>query len=130
VSLLLARSGRANKEDIPLMDYSDEDQIINDILAGDVEAYGILIKRYQGAIYNLMLRMNFSNEDRLDLTQETFLKVYENLERFKPGARFFPWLYSIGLNLARDYLRKQKRNTTFIEDLNQNQVNFFQEAGQ
>ncbi|MBW1711138.1 MAG: RNA polymerase sigma factor [Deltaproteobacteria bacterium] len=112
------------------MDYGDEDRIINDILAGDAEAYGILVKRYQGPIYNLMLRMNFSAEDGLDLSQETFLKAYENLERFKPGSRFFSWLYAIGLNLGRDLMRKQKSPMIPLDEQNYHQPEFAREAEQ
>jgi RNA polymerase sigma-70 factor (ECF subfamily) len=48
-------------------------------------------------------------EDAADLTQETFVRAYEKLEQFRLSSRFFPWLYTIGMNLARDYLRKKKR---------------------
>jgi RNA polymerase sigma-70 factor (ECF subfamily) len=85
-----------------------DENLISEILAGDVEAYAILVKRYQKPIFNLMLRTTSCEEDAFDLTQETFLRAYEKLERFKPSGRFFPWLYTIGMNLARDFLRKTK----------------------
>jgi RNA polymerase sigma-70 factor (ECF subfamily) len=51
-----------------------------------------------------------SSDRAADLTQETFIRAYQKLERFHPGKRFFPWLYSIGLNLARDSARKNTRD--------------------
>lgn len=90
------------------MDTTEENRLINAILGGDVESFAVLVHRYQRPIYNMMLRMTGHPEDATDLTQEAFLKVYENLERFRPNGRFFPWLYTIGLNLARDHLRRQK----------------------
>jgi len=90
------------------MDTTEENRLINAILGGEVESFAVLVRRYQGPIYNMMLRMTGQAEEAADLTQETFLKVYENLERFRPSGRFFPWLYTIGLNLARDHLRRQK----------------------
>jgi RNA polymerase sigma-70 factor (ECF subfamily) len=51
-----------------------------------------------------------SSDKAADLTQETFIRAYQKLERFHPGKKFFPWLYSIGLNLARDFARKKTWN--------------------
>ncbi len=95
------------------MDQSDDHQVISAVLAGDVEAYAVLVKRYQRPIYNLMYRMTGgSHPDSLDLAQDTFLRAYEALHRFRLGSRFFPWLYSIGLNLSRNFLRKTKAHQT------------------
>src|SRR4030042_528501 len=88
---------------------SGEETLVCEILSGDVNAYALLVKRYQKPIYNLMLRMTGSEQDALDLTQETFVRAYEKLEKFNPSASFFPWLYTMGLNLARDFLRRAKR---------------------
>lgn len=93
------------------MDTTEENRLISAILDGDAEAFAVLVRRYQRPIYNMMLRMTGSREDATDLTQEAFLKVYANLERFRPSGRFFPWIYAIGINLARDHLRKRKSAT-------------------
>ena len=90
------------------MDKTEEDLIL-DILGGDANAYAVLVKRYQKPLFNLMLRMNLSEMDALDLTQDAFVRAYEKLEAFNPSGRFFTWLYTIGLNLARDFLRRAKR---------------------
>jgi len=89
---------------------SGEENLVYEILSGDVNAYAPLVKRYQKPIFNLMLRMTGSEQDALDLTQETFVRAYEKLDRFNPSAPFFPWLYTMGLNLARDFLRRAKRS--------------------
>src|SRR5208283_1652761 len=87
----------------------DDSQLVASILEGDVNAYSTLVLRYQGAIFNLMYRMTDSYEDAGDLAQETFIKAYEQLHRFQRGKKFFPWLYTIGLNHARNFLRHNKR---------------------
>ena len=92
------------------MAVTEDQQVINRVLQGDVEAFGALVQRYQRPIFNLMFRVVGSADQAADLTQETFIKTYESLERFKPGKRFFPWLYTIGLNIARDFARKSKIN--------------------
>ncbi len=89
---------------------SGDQSLVHEILSGDVNAYALLVKRYQKPILNLMLRMTGSEQDALDLTQETFVRAYEKLEKFNPSASFFPWLYTMGLNMARDFLRKAKRS--------------------
>jgi RNA polymerase sigma-70 factor (ECF subfamily) len=96
---------------------SSDANLIYEILAGDAEAYGILVRRYQKPIFNLMLRMTCCDEDAMDLTQETFVRAYEKLEQFKGSSPFFPWLYTIGMNLARDFLRRVKASRTAVESL-------------
>jgi RNA polymerase sigma-70 factor (ECF subfamily) len=86
---------------------NDEQNCIDRVLRGEVNAFGTLVERYQKPIFNLMYRMVGSSDTAADLTQETFIRAYQKLERFHPGRRFFPWLYAIGLNLARDFVRKK-----------------------
>jgi RNA polymerase sigma-70 factor (ECF subfamily) len=95
----------------------DDQEIIEDILRGDSEAYSILVVRHQKAIFNLMIRMTGCAEDAADLTQETFIKAYEGLSRFQRGRRFFPWLYTIGLNHSKNFLRRRcLSQTDSVED--------------
>lgn len=94
-----------------------EANLIHEILAGDAEAYAVLVRRYQRPIFNLMLRMTYSDEDAKDLTQDTFIRAYEKLEQFKTSRSFFPWLYTIGMNLARDFQRKAKASRVAEEAL-------------
>jgi len=99
------------------MGRSDENGIIDDILSGDSHAYAILVRRYQKPIYNLMIRMTGNNEDAFDLTQDTFLRAYERLEQFRRGKSFFSWLYSIGMNLAKDHFRGVRRSRVGLDAL-------------
>jgi RNA polymerase sigma-70 factor (ECF subfamily) len=90
------------------MNPSDDQEIIAAVLGGDRDVYSVLVQRYQKPIFNLMYRVTRSYDDALDLAQETFIKAYENLESFKTGARFFPWLYTIGFNHARNFKRRER----------------------
>lgn len=94
-----------------------EAEIVRSVLLGDAQAFCLLVREYQGPVYNLMLRM-VNDEDRAaDLAQDAFTRAYEKLDSFKPGRRFFPWLYSVSLNIARDWLRAQGRDKhVFVED--------------
>ncbi len=97
------------------MHHDQEQRVIAAVLDGDAEAYGFIVRRYERPIYNLMRRMTGSEEDALDLSQEAFVKAYQKLEQFKRGSRFFPWLYSIGMNTARDFLRKRRPDYSYDE---------------
>ena len=94
-----------------------DQQIIQAVLTGNVDAYRHLVLRYEKPIFNLMYRMTGSREDALDLAQETFIKAYEKLEHFKTGSRFFPWLYTIGLNNGRNFIRDHKMEKQFLVEM-------------
>jgi|OpeIllAssembly_1097287.scaffolds.fasta_scaffold30554_3 RNA polymerase sigma-70 factor (ECF subfamily) len=90
------------------MDSSDDQQVIRAVMNGNVNAYSILVQQYQKPIFNLMYRVTGSYEDAKDLAQETFIKAYEKLDHFRIGERFFPWLYTIGYNHARNFVQRGK----------------------
>jgi RNA polymerase sigma-70 factor (ECF subfamily) len=98
------------------MSAPQDSRIVGEVLEGDVNAYALLVKKYQKPIYNLMYRASGSKEVSMDLSQETLVRAYEKLERFDPSKKFFPWLYAIGVNLARDYLRKVGRESHVFEN--------------
>jgi RNA polymerase sigma-70 factor (ECF subfamily) len=76
--------------------------------------------RYERKIYNLALRMLRDPDDAREILQETFLKVYDNLEKFRGEAHLSTWIYRIAMNEALMRIRKNKRRPrsldTFIED--------------
>ena len=88
----------------------EERQVVMAVLQGDVAAFRILVLRYQNPIYHLMMRLTKQTMTAEDLTQESFTRAYQKLGTFKPGKRFFPWLYTIAANIGRDYLRRQGRH--------------------
>jgi RNA polymerase sigma-70 factor (ECF subfamily) len=92
------------------MKMKDDQNAINRVFEGDINAFGVLVERYQRRVHNLMYRLVGSPQEAAELTQETFIKAYENLAQFQRDKEFFPWLYAIGLNVARDLLRRKKPN--------------------
>lgn len=86
----------------------DEGEIIGRVLAGDREAFADLVEAYKGPVFRLAFRMTGSARDADDLSQEIFIRAFQSLSRFRPGERFFPWLYTVGLNVIRNHLRKGK----------------------
>ena len=91
----------------------EQDRIlIQRILSGHREEYARIVEKYSKPIYNLVIRLTGQNQDTDDLTQEIFIKVYESLSRFDQNKRFFPWLYTIALNVIRNYKKKAKKEPT------------------
>lgn len=83
-------------------------QIIAEVLSGNKHAYAKIVKKYQQKLYNLALRITHNSEDALDITQDTFLKVYYNLDKFDSEKPFLPWLIKINHNTALNLLKKKK----------------------
>ncbi|MBI1765003.1 MAG: sigma-70 family RNA polymerase sigma factor [Acidobacteria bacterium] len=87
------------------MEISD-DQIIERTLAGETDAFGLLVQRWERPIYGLSLRMLGRDEDARDVCQETFLAAFRNLGKFRGDAKFSSWIYRIALNACHSKLRK------------------------
>lgn len=80
-------------------------------------SFNLLIRKYQKKIYWHTRRMVISHDDANDVTQETFVKVWKNLEGFKEESQLFTWIYRIATNEALSFLRK-KRNKFLIPLVN------------
>lgn len=89
---------------------SDQD-LVAGALAGDGEAFGVLVERYERAVYNLCLRMLRNTEDAKDATQEAFFKAFRSLRTFRLGAKFSTWILTIGYNASCDRLSKRRHDS-------------------
>lgn len=89
-------------------DRCDDRALVQACLAGQTDAFGVLVERYQDRLYPTLLRLTGRPEDALDLLQEAFLRSYEKLDRFQGGSSFYTWVYRIAVNLALSDRRKQK----------------------
>ena len=86
----------------------DEAQIIASILAGNTHEFHDLIRPYERSVYIMAQSLLHNEADAEDAAQETFLKAFRNLARFRGDAKFSTWLISIALNEARSRLRSKK----------------------
>ena len=94
------------------MTREEEARLVRDILKGDADAFETLVREHQTRVYNLALRMTGSPEDAMDISQETFLKAWRTLGKFRGDCSLGSWLYRIASNLCIDLLRKNKRRQT------------------
>jgi len=75
---------------------------------GDVEGYNLLVSRWEKRVFNYLLRLVSNREDALDLSQEVFLKAYQNLRKLDDPGRFAAWLFRIAHNEAFSLLRRRR----------------------
>jgi len=93
---------------------SDEDRrLIAECLGGRQDAFGVLVSRYQGRLYNAVIRLVAQPEDAADIVQDAFLNAYQALHAFKGDAELFTWLYRIAFNAAIS-LKRKKRATVSL----------------
>jgi RNA polymerase sigma-70 factor (ECF subfamily) len=97
------------------MELTDE-QIVERTLSGEIEAFGLLVRRWEKKIYGLALRMLGRSEDAKDASQEVFLTAYRNLRQFRGEARFSSWLYRIAVNCCYNKLRERNANIVPLDD--------------
>lgn len=86
----------------------DDAQLITRSLRQDHEAFGQLIDRHASAIVNLAFRMVGNRAEAEDLAQETFLTAFKALATFRADSKFSTWLYRIGANKCKDWLRAKR----------------------
>jgi RNA polymerase sigma-70 factor, ECF subfamily len=94
----------------------EDADLIRQAARGAVEPFNLLVSRWEKRVYNYLLRITGNREDALDLTQDVFLKAYQNLRKLDNPGRFAPWLYRIAHNEAYSMFRK-RRPETDIADL-------------
>ncbi|NOZ03429.1 MAG: RNA polymerase sigma factor [FCB group bacterium] len=82
--------------------------VIYEILAGNSDAFREIVKAYDKQLLTMAFRYFHNWEDARDVTQTTFMKVFNNLKRFRTDQPFKPWIYKIHLNTCRSYYRKMK----------------------
>jgi RNA polymerase sigma-70 factor, ECF subfamily len=75
---------------------------------GNMDAFNVLVSRHEKRVFNYLLRIVGQREDALDLTQDVFLKAYQNLSKLSDVERFSPWLFRIAHNEAYSLLRKNR----------------------
>ena len=93
----------------------EDADLIRQAARGNVESYNLLVSRWEKRVYNYLLRITANREDALDLTQDVFLKAYQNLRKLDDPARFAAWLYRIAHNEAFSMFRKRRPETDVDE---------------
>ena len=89
------------------------DVLVEHAINGSFEAFDKIMVHYRERMYGVIYNMTLNHSDAADLTQETFVKAFRSISKFKRKSSFFTWLYRIGVNLTLTFL-KRKRNRKFF----------------
>jgi RNA polymerase sigma-70 factor (ECF subfamily) len=99
-------------------------EFIERLKRGEAAAFETLIADHSGEIYGLLFRLTENSEEARDLTQETFLRAFQNIDRFRGEADLRTWIYRIAINQARNrwrWWRRRRRDVTVSLDATQGQ---------
>src|ERR1700738_10572 len=100
----------------------DDKELVAASKAGDQDAFAQLVQRHQRRVFNLVFRMIGQYEEANEVTQETFLAVWQGLPSFRGDARFSTWLYRIAYNCALKQLEQRKRDRAIQAGVQAQQV--------
>jgi len=111
----------------------DDSEIIESILSGDASKYELIIKKYQSRIINLCFKYTKNYHDAEEVAQESFVRAYKSLDKFRYDSKFYSWLHRISINCSLNYINskeKQKEKETISENicLNDQESNISQET--
>ncbi len=88
-------------------------EIVRRVQAGEVAAFDRLILKYRERLYSIVYNLTSNREDAADLTQETFIKAFQSINRFQGKSSFFTWIYRIGVNTTYTHLRRNRLRRFF-----------------
>jgi len=95
-----------------------EQRLVRLARKGDTRAFAEIVDLYKDKIFHLAYRMLSNRHEAEDVVQDTFLRVYRNLDRYDETQKFSTWIYRIGTNLCIDRLRKRKPNYSLDAEMN------------
>jgi len=93
-------------------DTAEDGALMARVQAGDEAAFGVLMERWELPVKRLLARIVLNASEAEELAQEAFVRVWQQQEKFRAGAAFRPWVFSIAVNLARNRLRWWRRRPT------------------
>ncbi len=99
------------------MDEPDDSEIIARVCAGEQDAFGALVERYQRQLYYFVVGKVAEDAEAKDIIQKAFVSAYQNLRSFEAGGSFFAWLRGIALNHCRNEWRRYHSQATMKERL-------------
>lgn len=93
----------------PLAESRTDEQLMSAYVSGDAAAFRVIFERYAPLLLRAMLRELYVREEASDLVQQTFLQLHRARADFDAGQKLKPWVFTIAMNLKREYFRRKKR---------------------
>src|SRR3954449_1502142 len=83
-------------------------ELVSRCQSGDTEAFDQLVGRYRTRVFGMIYNMVHSEQDAWDLAQDSFVKAWKSIKRFRGQSSFYTWIYRIVMNVTIDWLRKKQ----------------------
>ncbi|AXT53285.1 RNA polymerase sigma factor [Aquimarina sp. BL5] len=112
------------------MNHQSDQYYIKQVLEGEVNTFSSLVERYQSLVYTIVFRMVRNKEEAEEIAQDTFIKAYKSLSKYRGEAKFSTWLYTIAYRKSLDAIKKNKRfvATELIEEVSEGEVGVVNDA--
>lgn len=106
------------------MAFINDQHYINQIIEGNTNVFSVLVNQYKDLVFTLAYKMLKNKEEAEEVSQDTFIKIFNSLNKFKGESKFSTWIYKITYNTCLDKLKKIKKENSvvYIEDFNEHQV--------
>ncbi len=98
------------------LDEPTDNQLIQQATDGSLDAFDVLVRRYQDRLVHSLEHALGSHDDAFDAAQQAFVSAWRNLKSFRQDSAFYSWLYRIAMNAAISRRRKQRLPTTSLEN--------------
>lgn len=99
----------------PKLSQSDN-HLIEATMAGDRDAFGELVRRYQDRLFNSLIHLLGSEHEAQDVTQDSFVQAYRRLSSFRGDSHFYTWIFRIARNLAISRIRSRKSTASLYQE--------------
>lgn len=109
-------------------DREADQALVERVQAGDLEAYSLLVTKYQRKLMRLISRLVRDPAEVEDVAQETFIKAYRALPNFRGDSAFYTWLYRIGINTAKNWLVANGRRTPTSTEVDSEEAESYEEG--
>ena len=106
------------------MTITNDQLYIDKVIKGDVNAFAHLADAYKNMVFSLAFKMTKNREEAEEVSQDTFIKAFKNLHKFKGDSKFSTWLYRIAYHACLDAIKKNKNhnNSLEINEITYNQI--------
>ena len=106
------------------MTIKNDQTYIDKTLTGDTNSFAFLVEKYKVIVYSLAVKMLKNKEEAEEVSQDTFIKAFKNLSKFKGESKFSTWLYKIAYRNCLDAIKKNEKKhvTDVIDEITENKV--------
>ena len=87
---------------------NNDPELVSRCQQGDTQAFDALVTKYRTRVHALIYNMVHNEQDAWDLAQDSFVKAWKSIDRFRGQSSFYTWIYRIATNVTIDWVRKRK----------------------